>query len=287
MIRSRNNSLGALGMALFALIALLPIGFSLGYAGAYSVGLAGLLSEGFTLEHWARLFSDGEVWRAFGLSLYVAAVTVALSVGLALALLLFLRRPLKEGPLSYVVYFPLAIPATVAAFLVFQLFSGAGYVARWLLHLGVIDDVAQMPNLVNDPYAFGIILAHVSLATPFFILLFAQLYETEKIEALTETARTLGANRRACLYRISVPILLTQSFTNVILLFIFVFGSYEIPLLLGRQSPQMVSVLTMRKYALFDITQKPEAFIVALLYTALVLALIGWAFRSGRAGGRA
>ncbi len=287
MNRSRNDRLGALGMLLFAVIALLPIGFSLGYAGAYSVGWAGLLSEGFTLEHWARVLSGGEVWRAFGLSLYVAAVTVALSVSLALALALFLRRPLKEGPLSYLMYFPLAIPATVAAFLVFQLFSGAGYVARWLLHLGVIADVSQMPNLVNDPYAFGIILAHVSLATPFFILLFGELYETEKIDALTDAARTLGAGRRDCLYRITVPILLTQSFTNVILLFIFVFGSYEIPLLLGRQSPQMVSVLTMRKYALFDITQKPEAFIVALLYTALVLALIGWAFRSGRAGGRA
>ncbi len=269
----RKHTPGKIGLVLFVLIAILPIGFSLGYAAAYSVGLAGLLGEGFTLVHWARLFSRGEVWASFGLSLYVAFVTSVLSVGLGLVLALYLRRPLKAGWLSYLIYFPLAIPATVAAFLVFQWFSGAGLVAR------LLGDAVLLPELVNDRFAVGIILAHVGLAVPFFTLLYLQLYDTENVAALTALAQTLGASRRACLYRVTVPILLARSFTNVVLLYIFVLGSYEVPLLLGRQYPQMVSVLTMRKYAMFDITQKPEAFIVALLYTVVVLALVGLVFR--------
>ena len=42
----KKHGIGVLGLALFVLIAILPIGFSLLYGAAYSVGLAGLLSEG-------------------------------------------------------------------------------------------------------------------------------------------------------------------------------------------------------------------------------------------------
>jgi len=263
-------------------MALLPILFSLGYAAAYSTGTIGLLSDGFTWEHWAAVGRRGELWSSFGLSLYIAFVTVVLTVSLALVLALYLRRPLGYGALSYIIYFPLALPATVAAFLVFQLFSGAGYASRILIRLGLIDGIDQFPGLVHDAFGIGIILAHLGLAVPFFILLFVEIYNTEKVAALAQVAQTLGARRRDVLYRVTVPILLTRCFTNIILLFIAVLGSYEIPLLLGRQAPQMVSVLTMRKYAMFDIAQKPEAFIVALLYTVLVLVLILVAFRKGR-----
>lgn len=280
-----GNSLGALGLALFVLIAILPIAFSLGYAVAYSIGAVGLLSDGLTVAHWATLFERAEVWASFGLSLYVAGTTVVLTVSLALVLALYLRRPLQQGPLSYIIYFPLALPATVAAFLVFQLFSGAGYAARILLRLGVLQEASQFPGLIHDAFGIGIILAHVGLAVPFFTLLFVQVYTSEHVGELTRLAQTLGAGRWQALTRVSVPILLRKATTNVILLFIVVLGSYEIPLLLGRQAPQMLSVLTMRKYAMFDITQKPEAFIVALLYTALVLGLIVVAFRTGKLAG--
>ena len=276
------NPLGLAGLVLFAGIALLPLGFSLGYAVAYSVGWAGLLGEGFTLEAWAALFASGEVWGSFAWSLYVALLTLVLTAGTALTLALFLRRPLQYGPLSYVIYFPLALPATVAAFLVFQLFSGAGYAARIALRLGLIATPQQFPSLVHDPYGVGIVVAHVGIAVPFFVLLFVQVYNGERVGELGRMAQTLGASRLDVLYRVSVPILLRKSATNLLLLFIALLGSYEIPLLLGKQSTQMISVLTMRKYAMFDLAQKPQAFIIALLYTALVLALLIAAFRRGR-----
>ncbi len=280
-MRGNRNSLGRLGLALFLALAILPILFSLGYAVAYSTGLAGLLSDGFTGEHWAKLGQGSEIWASFGLSLYVAGVSVVLTISLSLVLALYLRRPLGYGALSYIIYFPLALPATVAAFLVFQLFSGAGYLSRILFQLGWIDAIGQFPALVNDAYGAGIIIAHVGLGLPFFILLFVEIYNREQLDALGGLARTLGAGRRQMLYRVHVPILLKKCFTNIVLFFIAVLGSYEIPLLLGRQNPQMISVLTMRKYALFDIRQKPEAFLLALLYTAVVVALVVLAFRKG------
>lgn len=280
--RRPGQGVGRVGLLLFVGIAILPIVFSLGYAAAYSVGAVGLLSDGLTTAHWATLVASSEIWMSFGLSLYIAAATVVLTVSLALFLAIYLRHPLRYGPLSYVIYFPLALPATVAAFLVFQLFSGAGYAARLALQLGVISEASQFPALIHDAYGLGIIVAHVGLAVPFFALLFVQVYQSERVADLTRLAQTLGAGRWQALYRVSVPILLTKSTTNIILLFVAVLGSYEIPLLLGRQAPQMISVLTMRKYAMFDIAEKPEAFIIALLYTGLVLLLLILAFRNSR-----
>ena len=112
------------------------------------------------------------------------------------------------------------------------------------------------------------------MAIPFFIILFHEVYTSERINELGELARTLGAEPHVVLYKVTVPILLSRASMNITLLFIIVLGSYEIPLLLGRQSPQMISVLTMRKYQLFDNSEKPEAFIIALLYTAIVLSLL-------------
>ena len=106
-----------------------------------------------------------------------------------------------------------------------------------------------------------------------------ELFASERVGALLELAASLGARRAQSFFRVTLPILLRAALPSLALLFALVLGSFEIPLLLGRQSPQMLSVLTYRKYALFDITQKPEAYILALGYTALVLTLIALVFR--------
>ena len=277
-----GDPVGLLGLGLFVTVAVLPIVISLGYAALYSIGAVGLLSDGLTLAHWRTLVESPEIVRSFGWSLYIAATTTVLAVGIALSITLLLRRRLSRGWLSYVVYFPLAIPGTVAAFVVFQVLSGAGFASRVALHLGLIAEQAQFPNLVQDAWGIGILVAHVGLAVPFFTLLFLQIYTGERIQSLLSLAATLGATPAQRIRRVAVPILLKRAFTNILLLFVAVLGSYEIPLLLDQQSPQMLSVLTMRKYALFDLHEKPEAFIIALLYTALVGTLIALAFRYGR-----
>ena len=265
---------GKLGLALFIILAIVPIAFSIGYAFSYSTGLTGLLSDGFTMSHWQTVISGDEVWSSFGLSIYIALTTVIITVCAALILSLVLRTRLSKGPLSYIIYLPLAIPATVAAFLTFQLLSGAGFISRMLYTAGLISQITDLPDLINDAAGIGIIAAHVGMAIPFFVILFHEIYTSERIGQLTQLAQTLGASTSAILYRITLPILISRATMNIVLLFIVVLGSYEIPLLLGRQAPQMVSVLTLRKYQLFDISEKPEAFIIAILYTVLVMALL-------------
>lgn len=278
---SRSSALRA-GLPLFLLLAVLPVVLSLVYAALYGVGLAGLLSTGFTLEHWRRVLTSREVWASAGLSVYVAGTVVLATTALALPLALGLRERLETGWLAPVLSFPLAIPGTVGAVLALQFLAGAGLASRIVHGLGLSEGIAGFPSLVQDEWLIGVIATHVALATPFFVFLFADLYRSERTAGLLELAATLGATRRQGLLRVTLPILLHAAAPSLVLLFILVLGSFEVPLLLGRQSPQMLSVLTYRKYGLFDISQKPEAYILSLGFTVLALGLVGLVFHLRR-----
>ena len=276
---SSRSNFERVGLGLFFLLTVVPVTVSLSYAALYGFGVVGLLSHGFTLEHWHLVLTSDEAWASARLSLYVATAVVLLTSAIALPLALALRRHLESGPLAYFLTLPLAIPGTVAAVLALQLLSGAGLLSRLAFRLHLTSGISDFPSLVHDPLAFGVIATHVALAVPFFTFLFVELFASERVGELLELAASLGARRAQGLLRVTLPVLLLAARPSLALLFVLVLGSFEIPLLLGRQSPQMLSVLTYRKYALFDITQKPEAYILALGYTALVLGLIALVFR--------
>ncbi|MEL6651777.1 MAG: ABC transporter permease subunit [Bacteroidota bacterium] len=260
-----------LGIAWFLTLSVLPLAAGLIYALLYSLGLAGILAEGFTLEYWQAVLSAGEIWSSLAYSTYIATAAMLIATLLALVLVLGLRSAFQKGLLSYVIYFPLAIPAMVAAFISFQLLGKAGFFSRLSAQLGLIGDLQAFPDLVNDQWGIGIIFSHSLMAFPFLLLLFLSTYEGEGIDKLRQLSRTLGAGEWEINRRVVVPILLWRNVPSLLLYFIFVLGSYEIPLLLGRETPQMVSVLTIRKLQRYDLFEKPEAYVIALIYCVMVL----------------
>lgn len=263
-----------LGIAVFILLTVGPLLLGIGYALAYSLGLVGLLSKGVTLEHWQSVLSGAPFWRSIGFSLYVAVVSLAVASTLALAAVLRWRLRLLERSWVYLLYLPLVFPATVVAFLLFQWASAGGLWARLAYQLGLIEDTVQFPDLINDQWGIGIILSHILMATPFLTILFVNIFRSERLELLAETAATLGATNRYIQRRVTLPILLYRARATLILYGIFVLSSYEIPLLLGAQSPQMVSVLTIRKLQRFDLADIPEAYTISVCYLLLILILL-------------
>jgi putative spermidine/putrescine transport system permease protein len=281
---SSRGSLDRAGLGLFFALIVAPVAASLLYAALYGFGFVGLLSRGPTLGHLARLATSPEVWTSAALSLYVAAVVVGLTTLLALPLALALRERLQGEGLRYLVALPTALPGTVAALLVLQVLAGAGLLSRVAFRLGVTSGIDGFPSLVRDVGLVGVIVAHVGLAVPFFTLLLAELHRSERIDALSDLAATLGARRLQRLRYVTVPVLLRRARPSLALLFVVVTGSFEIPWLLGRQSPQMLSVLTYRKHGFFDLAQKPEAYLLAVGYTLLVFAVLLAVFREGALG---
>lgn len=277
-----KNKAEAAGILLFLSLAVLPLLLGIVYALLYSLGIIGLVSNGFTFVYWQRALNDIEFWLSVGYTFYIALITIGLTILGSLFLAIYLRKPLSGGLPGFSVYVPLAFPAIVVAFLVFQLASQSGFVARLAYQLGLIYEAASFPELVNDPYGIGIIVAHTFMAIPFFTLYFINLYNQENVAEFSKVGQTLGASRFYQIRHIVMPMLLKRAFPTLTLYTIFVMGSYEIPLILGRQTPQMMSVLAIRKLRRFSLSTIPEAYITALVFIAIIITLLIILFKSSK-----
>ncbi|MDQ6814795.1 MAG: ABC transporter permease subunit [Bacteroidota bacterium] len=265
--------------ALLFFFAVLPLVCGLGFAILYSFGIVGVLNNGFTLQHWFNVFAEGNVVHSFLYSALIAIVAVSISVTLALLTALVHHKAFTNSFFSYIIYIPLAFPGIVAAFFFFQFLSKAGVVSRILYQIHVINSIDQFPDLVNDSFGIGMIVAHVFLSFPFFVLLFVNLIETERIADYQQLASTLSASKWQNFFRVSAPLLLQKALPNIILYFIFIFGAFEVPLLLGRSNPETVSVLAARKLQRFDLLDIPQGYAVAVLYTIFVFTLLVFMFK--------
>ena len=53
-------------------------------------------------------------------------------------------------------------------------------------------------------------------------------------------------------------------------------------MILGVQSPQMISVYAVTKMNRFDLNTRPQAYIIVLLFTVIGGGLLGWGMGRGR-----
>ncbi|CCH54128.1 ABC transporter, permease protein [Fibrisoma limi BUZ 3] len=259
------------------LYALLVVGLPLAglfNAFLYSVGLVGPLSVGFTPRYWQQLPGETSLLTSLGFSLYVAVVSVGLAVILALVLVLRYQTTLRHWPFPTLLYVPLLFPSLVMAFYLFQLLGGSGWLARMAYQLHLIQSPAGFPELIQDGAGLGILLAQVGLAFPFFTLLFQSLYADARLDELRNLTRTLGASSWQFNRRVAAPILLRRAAPTLVLYGVAVLGAYDIPLLLGRNYPQMLSLYITTKLQRFDLTELPMGYLVGFLVTLVLMAVI-------------
>lgn len=264
-------------ISLFIFGCILPLSASVTYALLYSLGLTGMLSEGFTLSNWIQIFR-GEFFQSMIYSVWIAFCSAFFTVLLAMVLLFTARKYLNKPNVYRSLFLPLTIPPIVLAFVIFQLYSGGGILSRVAWHLGLISDLSQFPALVQDPYGIGIILAHIFLVFPFFLLVLLNLFENEKLDELASVASTLGASSKDIIFRLQIPILLKSIFPLLALYFIFFLGAYEIPLVLGQSSPHMITVLIIEKLQRFNLADIPVAYAMAVWYSIICIATISYLF---------
>ena len=267
-----KNKRPSFGIILFIAIGVVPFAAAFIYALLYSFGIIGIANSGFTTEFWSTVLASGEFFRAFLYSFLIALAAVTISVGGALWVTLKFRKRLEQKFLSFIIYLPLAVPGIVTGFFTFQLFSKGGFFARLSYQLGWITEASQFPDLVNDALAFGIVLSFITMIMPFFILLFLNVYKNERVEELSVLAQSLGANTKQVTQHIFLPILIKKTWVLIVLYFIFLLGAYEVPLILGQESPQMLSVLIIQEIKQYDLDKISEGYVVAVMYTLIVSA---------------
>lgn len=258
-------------LLLFFLLSILPMMAAFLYASLYSIGLVGLASHGLTIQHWQHVWADSGFWGSLLFSLYQAMVGLLLTVLLALLLFSFLQRKFRDKlSASSALFVPLSMAPVVVGFAFFGLWSNSGFVARLLFQMGILGAAQEFPNVVQGSAGTAILLAHLFVGVPFFVINYFNIYKTQQMSQLERVAESLGANSRQRWLQVQLPVLWQQSKPIMWLYFLFFFGAYEIPLLLGSSANRMFSVLIVDKLHKFNLADKPQAFVMSAMYFLMV-----------------
>lgn len=261
-----------LALVLFVVLTCLPILMGLGYSLLYSFGIIGLMNDGFTLEFWAKMWTQTDVPESFVYTFFITGLSLGLLLLFALYFAWWQLRDKRQW-MGNLLFLPLTFPPLIAAFSWFYLLSPGGLASRFLIETGLIDSIDTFPRWVNDSLGVGILVTHVFLVFPLFAILFQHQARKERMAALQDIHTTLGGSSRQFVRRVFVPLLLKKTAPFIILYTVFLFGAYEVPLLLGRSSPRMITILITEKMSKFNLMDIPVAHAAAVVYSGLVILM--------------
>ena len=217
-----------------------------------------------------------DLWASAGFTLWVSAASTLLATLLALMFIAWLDRPAGRGRrlATGLVHLNLAIPHVVWAVALLLVLSQSGLVARSTAALGIIDTPAEFPVLVRDQFGAGIIVHYATKEAPFLMLIGLALLRAQPRE-LGIVADTLGARGVRRVRLVVIPSVLPGLAAASALVFAFVFGSYEAPVVLGVSSPRMLSVLGLDLFSSPDLAQRPPAMALGVLMSVAVCT-VAW-----------
>lgn len=207
-------------------------------------------------------------------SLWVALASTTLAVGIgAIIAYLIWRLPARLEAYTVVYKTPLILPHIGVAFIVLVFWSQSGIVASLAHQLGWINSPGDFPSLIHGTSGAGIILAYVFKEVPFVIIL--TLAVLKRMDArLVQTAAMLGARPATIFRRIALPHMLPALHTAGIILFLYGFGAFDIPFLLGDSSPSMLSIEAYNLYFRRDLINRPTAMAILVCMFFFSLAFI-------------
>ena len=236
---------------------------SLGYIPAF-----GLTTP--TLRYYAEVFRTPDfvssLWVSLKIALCSAVFACIIGVTLCMALIKTCRA---TGATLYAIRLPILVPHAVVAVFVVQILGQTGLIARLLFALGLLEDYTAFPQLLYTPSYFGTILAYLWKEIP-FVAYFVLAFMSSISGTLGEAAENLGASPLRGFFEVTLPLSLNVIAKAFLIIFIFAFGGYELPLLLGSTLPKALSVTTYLAYTSPDLLQRPLA--MAMNGTMLLLS---------------
>ena len=225
---------------------------------------------------YKTIFTHGHFMMSILFSFYVALVSAVLSTvfGTLLAYGLWHLPGVFQG--KTVVYkIPIVLPHIAVAFIIMIFFSRSGIISSLCCRLGITTGMAAFPNLIFSRYGVGEILAYIAKEASFVTLMvMSVLMKFDK--RYLQTARQLGAGEVRIFVRVVLPHLKEILTTTFLILFIYSFGAFEIPYILGSSTPGMLSLQVYDYYFRHDLSQRPVAmallvvlFLISSLFTYL------------------
>ena len=267
--------------ALFLIVGL--FGGSLFFNVAGSLGFFAPVGDGgLTWENFSEVARDREVVAAFLFTLIITCVSTILSALCGISLAVWLRHGMqKSAVLKTLLQVPLAVPHLAVSLILLNLLTPSGIFSRIFYLVGLLDSPSYFPVLVMDAFGFGIVLTYVLKETPFIALIVLTVL-TRVGDEFEQVAKNLGASAWQRFRFVTLPIIGPSVVFSSLIVWVFIFGAFEIPFMLGRTYPTMLSVVVGRKFNATDLTERPEAFALAVLMTVITMVFVWIYLRSTR-----
>lgn len=246
-----------------------------------SIGAIGLLRTGqISLTAYQAVLTNPEFLRSLILSFYIAIVATALSTALSMALAIALRNAGRWA--SFTCQITLPIPHLVGISGVLLLLSPSGLISRLLYATGWIQSDQDFPLLVNDAANVGVLLLFLWKEIPFITLILLAVLRGIN-PAYEIQARVLGATPWQCFWNVTLPMMKSGVLSASLIVFGYIFASFEVPFLLGSTRPRTLPVLIYRAFTDSGLTRRPEAIALGIILSALsMLIIVGYSRLTSR-----
>lgn len=254
-------------VVLFSSGLVVGLGQSLGYMPV--IGL-----NAFTFQHYVDVLTNNNFLQSLWVTFYIAFISTMLSTVIAVLCALLLREAFRGSQFAtFIFQVPIPIPHLVVAFGIVALVAQSGVMARMLASIGLLSEPSQFPVMVFDRAGIAIQMVYLWKEVPFIGLVVLAVLKSVGPE-YEELAQTLGANRWQRFRYVLLPLIMPAILSTSIIVFAFVFASYEIPLLLGVRFPTTLPVWAFQLYQDPDLSLRPEAMAVSIILTVISITLL-------------
>ena len=226
------------------------------------------------LDAYVEIFNDRIFWESLRLSLYIAFVSTAISIVLAVGTALLIHHTERGRRVTTFIYqFNLPIPHIVGAVAMLFLLAQGGLLSRIGFALGLTDSPGDFPALTNDRGAVGIIAEYVWKETVFIgVVVLAAL--ARGVGDYEDLARTLGAGRWKRFWHVILPLITPAIVSTSVIVFAFGFGAFEVPFLLGQPYPSALPVLAYRAFTDVDLNARSEAMAISMIIAVITAVAV-------------
>lgn len=254
-------------------IVIVLLGASLLYAITESLGVISVIGQSQVSfdAYRSTLNPTSEFWASLGFSLWISISSTLLASVFALLVAVWLSEQRTKSDML-ALNWNLAFPHLVWSVALLLFLSQSGLLARWAASLGLITTPSEFPILLRSPYGIGIILSYVSKEIPFLTIIILSVLRSQPV-GYDVVAENLGANRWQRIRYVTIPQVLPALLAGALLVFGFIFSSYEVPALMGISHPRALPVLALRFFLNPDLHARSEGMVISLIITLIVLVV--------------
>jgi putative spermidine/putrescine transport system permease protein len=166
------------------------------------------------------------------------------------------------------------LPHIIVAFLFLLVLGTSGMFSSFFYNLGFGENSRDFFSAIHhSPLGLSMILSYIFKEAPFVTLMvLAVLQKTDR--RLLTTAMMLGESQNRAFRKVILPLLRPVIFASFSIIFLYSFGAYDIPFLLGNTQPKMVSVTAYEMYSMPDVPLPKTMAFLTLMGAFVVLFLL-------------